>query len=107
MTVQELTAVELQEKIQTEKLTIVDFYAEWCGPCRQISPILDEIEREGCGQYEIYKVDVDKEESKDFLIEQLIMSIPTIIFFKGGKRVHAFVGLQDKKTIQDVINKFK
>ena len=106
MTVQELSTVQLQEKIKTGKLVIVDFYAEWCGPCKQIAPILDEIEKEANGQFEICKVDVDKDEAREFLIEQLIMSIPTIVFFKEGKRVHAFVGLQDKKTIQDMITKF-
>ncbi len=106
MIVQELAATVLQQKIETGKLIIVDFYAEWCGPCKQISPILDGLANEAGDRYEIYKIDVDKEDSKEFLVEQVIMSIPTVIFFKDGVRVHAFVGLQDKKTIQEMIAKF-
>lgn len=107
MTVQEVTSVELQEKIQAGNLILIDFYAEWCGPCKQISPILDELEREANGEYEIYKVDVDKEEAREFLMQQVVMSIPTIVFFFGGKRVDAFVGLQDKETIKSMIKKIK
>lgn len=105
MAVQELTTVQLEEKIKEGKLLLIDFYAEWCGPCKQLSPILDELVKEANNQYEIYKVDVDKEEVREFLIQQMIMSIPTIVFFKGGKRVHAFVGLQDKNTIKEMIDK--
>ena len=107
MTVQEMTTAQVQERIKTGKLTIIDFYADWCGPCKQIAPILDEIEKEAAGAYEVYKIDVDKEESREFLMDQMVMSIPTIVFFKDGNRVHAFVGLQDKKTIQETIAKFK
>ena len=103
MTVQEVITTELQEKIKTGKLILVDFFAEWCGPCKQISPILDELQQEAGDQYEIYKVDVDKEEAREFLIQEMIMSIPTVVFFKDGKRVQAFVGLQDKKTIKEMI----
>ncbi len=107
MTVQEVTSVELQEKIKAGKLILIDFFAEWCGPCKQISPILDDLEREASGEYEIYKVDVDKDEAREFLMEQMVMSIPTVVFFKGGKRVDAFVGLQDKETIKSMIAKIK
>ena len=55
MTVQEATTTELQEKIKSGNLIMVDFFAEWCGPCKQISPILDELEKDANGQYEIYK----------------------------------------------------
>jgi thioredoxin 1 len=107
MTVQEVTAVEIQEKIKAGHLILIDFYAEWCGPCKQISPILDDLDKEANGQYEIYKVDVDKDEAREFLMQQAVMSIPTVVFFKGGKRVDAFVGLQDKETIKSMIEKIK
>ncbi len=107
MTIHEVATTELQEKIAAGNLILIDFYAEWCGPCKQISPILDELERESGGQYEIYKVDVDKDEAREFLMQQQVMSIPTVVFFKNGKRVDAFVGLQDKETIKSMINKIK
>jgi thioredoxin 1 len=107
MTVQEVTAVEIQEKIKAGHLILIDFYADWCGPCKQISPILDDLDSEANGQYEIYKVDVDKDEAREFLMQQAVMSIPTVVFFKGGKRVDAFVGLQDKDTIKSMIEKIK
>lgn len=107
MTVQEVATTQLQEKIAAGNLILIDFYAEWCGPCKQISPILDELAKESGDQYEIYKVDVDKDEAREFLMEQQVMSIPTVVFFKGGKRVDAFVGLQDKETIKSMIAKIK
>jgi thioredoxin 1 len=105
MTVQEVSKTEVEEKIKAGKLILIDFFAEWCGPCKQISPILDELEKDANGAYEIYKIDVDKEEAREFLTEQMVMSIPTVVFFKGGKRVDAFVGLQDKDTIKKMIAK--
>ncbi len=107
MTVQEVATTALQEKIASGTLILIDFFAEWCGPCKQITPILEELEREANGAYEIYKVDVDKEEAREFLMEQQVMSIPTVVFFKDGKRVDAFVGLQDKETIKSMIAKIK
>lgn len=107
MTVQEVATLKLQEKIKEGKLIIVDFFAEWCGPCKQISPILDELQNDAGEQYEIYKVDVDNDDAKDFIMEQMVMSIPTVVFFKDGKRVDAFVGLQDKETILSMIAKIK
>ena len=107
MTVQEVATTELQEKIAAGTLILIDFYADWCGHCKQISPILDELEKEAGGKYEIYKVDVDKDEARDFIVREQVMSIPTVVFFKDGKRVDAFVGLQDKETIKAMIAKIK
>ena len=103
MSVKEITPEEFQ-KISGDTLILVDFYAEWCGPCRQMAPILEEISREekSC---EMYKIDVDKEESREFVSEQMVMSLPTLLFFKNGKRVDALIGLQDREKIESVLQK--
>lgn len=103
MTVQQIALDQLKEKIASTTLTIVDFYADWCGPCKQLSPILDEIESEGGEGYEIYKVNVEDEEFQEFASSFKISSIPTVLFFKEGKVVHQFIGLQDKGSIKEMI----
>jgi len=103
MASKEITQKELRQKIAEDQLTIIDFYADWCGPCRQLAPILESLEHEANGQYEIYKVNVDDEEFHEFISESMIMSIPTVHFYKSGKLVHSFVGLQDKQSIQEII----
>lgn len=103
MAVKQLSEKDLKDKIAQNKLTIVDFYADWCGPCKQLSPILDEVEAEANGAYEIYKVNVDSDEFRDFTAQNMVMSIPTVSFFKAGKVVHSFVGVQNKQSIKDMI----
>lgn len=105
MAVKQLSEKELKEKIAKNTLTIVDFYADWCGPCRQLSPVLDEVESEAKGAYEIYKVNVDSDEFRDFTAQNMVMSIPTVSFFKSGKVVHSFVGVQSKDAIKEMIQK--
>ena len=107
MTVQELTISKLQERIKSGKLILVDFYADWCGPCKQMGPVLDDVESTAGQDAEVYKIDVDQEEARDFIQEQMVMSIPTLVFFKDGKRVDAFVGLQDKETLLKKIGQLK
>ena len=105
MTVQQIALNELKEKIATDTLTIVDFHAEWCGPCKQLSPILDQVESEageGAG-FSIHKVNVEEEEYQDFVATFKISSIPTVLFFKNGEVVHNFIGLQDKESIKEMI----
>lgn len=103
MAVKQLSEKDLMDKIAQNKLVIVDFYADWCGPCKQLSPILDQVEAEANGAYEIYKVNVDSDEFRDFTAKNMVMSIPTVSFFKAGKVVHSFVGVQNKQSIQDMI----
>ncbi|MDD6272437.1 MAG: thioredoxin [bacterium] len=78
---------------------LVDFYAEWCGPCKMLSPILEELEND----IKIIKVDVDKLPK---LAEQFrVMSIPTLVFFNDGKVKNEIVGFRDKTELEDIINK--
>ncbi len=76
---------------------LVDFWAEWCGPCKMVLPVLDDIAREMAGQVKICKVNVD--DSQDLAAEYNVMSIPTLMIFKGGKIVDQMVGALPKGKI--------
>lgn len=86
-----------KEVIQSEKTVLVDFYADWCGPCKMLSPIIDEIANELGEKIKVCKLNVD--ENQDLAIEYEVMSIPTVIIFKDGKVANRLVGLRDKKEI--------
>jgi thioredoxin 1 len=91
-----------REVIQSEKLVIVDFWAEWCGPCKMIAPLLDEIARELPDKVKIVKVNVDQEQQ---LAQKFgIYNIPTLLFFKGGTVREQVVGTAAKKVLVEKIN---
>jgi len=85
-----------------EKLVIVDFWATWCGPCRMLSPLLDEVEEEMSDKITVVKVNVD--DADEIAMRYRIMSIPTLLFFKGGQVVDKTVGAMPKSTLVDKIN---
>ena len=85
------------EVLENSKPTIVDFWAEWCGPCRKLSPLLDEVAQDMDGQVKVAKVNVDNERALGAMFQ--VMSIPTVLLFKDGKKVDEFVGLRPKSDI--------
>ena len=87
--------------LQDEKLVIVDFWAVWCGPCRMISPLLDEIEEEMSDRITVVKVNVD--DASEISMRYRIMSIPTLLFFKNGSVVDKTVGAMSKSALVDRI----
>ena len=88
--------------LESEKLVIVDFWATWCGPCRMLSPLLDEVEEEMADKVTVVKVNVD--DADEIAMRYRIMSIPTLIFFKDGKMVDRTVGAMPKSVLVDKIN---
>ena len=91
-----LNAKNFKEKT-SKGFVVVDFFANWCGPCRMLSPILDEVKTELGEKVEIYKVDVDEEEG--LAREFGIMSIPCVFFFKNGEVVGKQIGLTSKDML--------
>lgn len=89
-----------KEVEKSEGVVIVDFYADWCGPCKIMSPIIDEIAEEN-SDIKVGKVNCDEE--PNLAIKFDVMSIPTILIFKNGKLEKTFIGLTPKETILEAI----
>ena len=89
------------EVINTDKTTIVDFYADWCGPCKMMSPIIDKIAEENAENIKVGKVNVD--ENQELAMKYNVMSIPTILVFKNGNLVKTFIGVTSKSEIEEAI----
>lgn len=84
-----------------EGLVLVDFFANWCGPCKMLSPVLEDLSEELAGEAKILKVNVDEEE--DLAREFRVMSIPHLILFKDGKPVKQTQGFQPKEALKRFI----
>lgn len=86
-----------KEVLQAEGVSLVDFWAPWCGPCRMIGPIVDDLAQEYAGRVNVLKMNVD--ENPETPGRFGIMGIPTLLLFKDGKLVDTMVGLQSKETL--------
>ena len=88
---------DLDSKLKDKKI-LVDFYAEWCGPCKMMGPVLESIE----DKIDIIKIDVDK--FPDLAQEYRVMSIPDLMIFKDGEKILESVGFQSKEDLEEVIS---
>lgn len=91
------------EVLNANEKVLVDFYADWCGPCKMMAPVIEELAEELQGRAKVGKINVD--ESTDTATQYDVMSIPTIIIFKNGKEVKRFIGVRDKQELlNEVVN---
>ena len=89
--------------LAADQPVLVDFWAEWCGPCKALGPVIDELATEYAGKAKIGKVDTDA--NREISVRFSVSAIPTVILFKGGEIVEKFVGLRSKKDFQVVMDR--
>ncbi len=90
-----------KEVLQAEQTVLVDFWAAWCGPCKMLSPIIDQIAEE-MPDIKVCKVNIDEQPS--LAVKYKVMSIPTLFVFKNGEQVNQTIGAQSKEEIKGLLN---
>jgi len=104
MTVQEVTDKNFEKEVlESDRPVLVDFWAEWCGPCRLQAPIIDEIAKDFSEKAKVGKLEVDQ--NPEMAQKYGVMSIPMVALFKGGEVVWQGVGLQQKKQLEEELKK--
>jgi len=89
-----------KEVLKSEKPVVIDFYADWCGPCKMLSPVVEAVAKEN-EDIKVVKVNVD--DAQDLAIKYEVMSIPTLVVIKNGKETNRTVGLVDKTEILNIV----
>ncbi len=91
-----------EEVLQDKGVVLVDFFATWCGPCKSLAPILDNVSKEFEGKAKVLKVDVDEDNA--LAMEYRVMSVPTMKIFKNGEVVETLVGLRGEAELREKLN---
>lgn len=89
-----------KEVLQSDKIVLVDFYADWCGPCKMLSPVVDSVANEN-EDIKVVKVNVD--DAQDLAIKYQVMSIPTLVVIKNGQEINRSVGVVSKSEIEEMV----
>ncbi len=90
-----------KEVLNSEKIVLIDFWASWCGPCRMMSPVVDEIAEEMQEKVKVCKVNID--EQNKLAVKYNVMSIPTFVVLKNGNEVGRSIGVQDKEELKNML----
>jgi thioredoxin 1 len=101
--VENINAEQFEKELKENENLVVDFWAPWCGPCRMIAPLIDNVAKKVEGKVKIVKLNID--ESREVALRYNIMSIPTVIFFKDGEVKDKFLGMIPEQKIEDFINR--
>lgn len=101
--IQEVTATNLDDVLNSPKPVLVDFWAPWCGPCRMVSPVVDELASEMADVIAVAKCNVD--ENEEIALKYGVMSIPTLIIFRDGAEIGRLVGALPKEKLVEEINR--
>ena len=91
--------------MEQPKVTLLDFWAAWCGPCKVMHPVIDELEREYAGKVEVKKYDVDAPENQEIVQRYDVGAMPTYFIEKDGQVVNQFVGAQSKSTLTAALDR--
>lgn len=99
-----INVTNFDEKVlQSDKPVLVDFYATWCGPCKMMAPVIDELAEELAGEVDVYKIDVD--DNPEIAQRYKVMSIPTLITFENGEVKNQTMGAQPKPALLQMLGK--
>lgn len=93
-----------KEVIEGKGKVLVDFYADWCSPCKMMAPIIEKVAEQYNGKITVGKVNID--EYPNLAVTYKVMSIPTLIFFDNGEKVESIIGLVDQSEVETMINKY-
>lgn len=105
MALKHFKAAEFDEIVDAAPLAVIDFWAEWCGPCRMLGPVIEQLAQQAEGKALVGKVNVDEE--KELAIRFGVMSIPTVVFLKNGREIDRLVGVMPPAKYTELVEKYQ